>query len=377
MPEGGTRTRSIQSPTRVRAWLADQRLELLAADRRAAVERRPQPCARRRPSPAGSAARASRAASLPAGPRARRTPAASSPRARRGGSCAASAWPGPPSRRSSARVSSSRVKPSSRDHSPMYIDGAYWAWMPPIRSSALGSGIRPRSSSSWRASSARLSSRCVRVRMRGAHGVSRRRSAGRSSRSLSASELDASATRRLGLVDGGSSRVASIASGSSRPSAMPMLAGCKTVLAAGHRERAPDRCVETRAERQRGGLVDRLADDDELVASEWGDACRPGGRHGAGARRARPAPRRPAAWPKRSFTCLNSSRSMKRTPAAVSSRAKRASACSSRSRSSVRLASPVSGSWSARSAPARRSAAVPARCRGWWRRHVRSSSPRR
>ena len=43
-------------------------------------------------------------------------------------------------RRSSARVRASRVKPSSRDHSPMYIDGAYCAWMPPMRSSALGSG---------------------------------------------------------------------------------------------------------------------------------------------------------------------------------------------------------------------------------------------
>ena len=41
-------------------------------------------------------------------------------------------------RRSSARVSWSRSNPASRDHSPMYIEGAYWAWMPPIRSSARG-----------------------------------------------------------------------------------------------------------------------------------------------------------------------------------------------------------------------------------------------
>ena len=33
-------------------------------------------------------------------------------------------------RRSSARVSCSRSKPSSRLHSPTYIAGAYWAWIP-------------------------------------------------------------------------------------------------------------------------------------------------------------------------------------------------------------------------------------------------------
>src|SRR5215210_6117758 len=60
-------------------------------------------------------------------------------------------------RRSSARVSAPRSKPSSRDHSPMYIDGAYCAWRPPMRSSLRGSGERPRSSSPCRASSARLS----------------------------------------------------------------------------------------------------------------------------------------------------------------------------------------------------------------------------
>ena len=48
--------------------------------------------------------------------------------------------------RSSARVSALRSKPSRRDHSPMYIDGAYWAWMPPMRSSAVGSDVRLRAS---------------------------------------------------------------------------------------------------------------------------------------------------------------------------------------------------------------------------------------
>ena len=50
-----------------------------------------------------------------------------------------------------------RSKSSSRDQSPMYIEGAYCAWIPAIRSSAFGSVERPRSSSIWRASSARLS----------------------------------------------------------------------------------------------------------------------------------------------------------------------------------------------------------------------------
>ena len=67
-------------------------------------------------------------------------------------------------RRSSARVSASRSKPSSRDHSPMYIDGAYCACSAPMRSSARGIGVRARSSRSWRASSARLSSRWLRTR---------------------------------------------------------------------------------------------------------------------------------------------------------------------------------------------------------------------
>src|SRR5262249_2916380 len=47
---------------------------------------------------------------------------------------------------------------------PMYTDGAYCAWRPPIRSSTRGSGSRVRSSRSCRASRARFSSRCVRVR---------------------------------------------------------------------------------------------------------------------------------------------------------------------------------------------------------------------
>ena len=78
-------------------------------------------------------------------------------------------------RRSSARVSASRSKPSSRDHSPMYIDGAYCACRPPMRSSARGIESDARSSSIWRASSARLSSRSVRTRSVTARRRARRR----------------------------------------------------------------------------------------------------------------------------------------------------------------------------------------------------------
>ena len=53
-------------------------------------------------------------------------------------------------RRSSARVSWSRRKSRKRDQRPMYIDGAYCAWMPPIRSSVFASGYGLRSSSSCR-----------------------------------------------------------------------------------------------------------------------------------------------------------------------------------------------------------------------------------
>ena len=67
-------------------------------------------------------------------------------------------------RRSSARVTCSRSSPSMRDHSPMYIDGAYCACSVPMRSSVRGIGVRPRSSRSWRASSVRLSSRWLSVR---------------------------------------------------------------------------------------------------------------------------------------------------------------------------------------------------------------------
>ena len=67
-------------------------------------------------------------------------------------------------RRSSARVSFSRSNPSSLVHSPTYIEGEYWAWMPPIRSSARGKGRRFRSSSICRASSARFSSAVLRTR---------------------------------------------------------------------------------------------------------------------------------------------------------------------------------------------------------------------
>ena len=75
--------------------------------------------------------------------------------------------------RSSALVSCSRSNPSSRDQRPTYIEGAYWAWIPPIRSTAFGSDARLRSSSSWRASRARLSSRSVSVRAIGRRRRSR------------------------------------------------------------------------------------------------------------------------------------------------------------------------------------------------------------
>ena len=68
------------------------------------------------------------------------TRAASSRRARRGGSSPRISVAWTTARRSSARVSASRSKPSTRDHSPMYIDGAYWACSPPIASSVRGIG---------------------------------------------------------------------------------------------------------------------------------------------------------------------------------------------------------------------------------------------
>src|SRR5215211_59588 len=70
-------------------------------------------------------------------------------------------------RRPSARVNASLSKPSSRDQSPMYIEGAYCAWIPPIRSSARGMGRRARCSSSCRARRARLRSCSVSVRKQG------------------------------------------------------------------------------------------------------------------------------------------------------------------------------------------------------------------
>src|SRR4051794_16969900 len=72
--------------------------------------------------------------------------------------------------RSSAFVRASRLKPSTRDQSPMYIDGAYCAWRQPIRSRTRGSCADTRSSSIWRARRARLSCGCERV----CTGVARR-----------------------------------------------------------------------------------------------------------------------------------------------------------------------------------------------------------
>ena len=114
------------------------------------------------------------------------------------------------------------------------------------------------------------------------------------------------------------------------------------------RERLPDRLLEAAGERHRRGLVDLLAHDHELVTAEPRHGVGRPHRRRAGARRARPAPRRRPRGRSASLTSLKSSRSTNSTPVtASSSRADRASACSSRSRSSVRLASPVSGSCSA------------------------------
>src|SRR5689334_5358689 len=76
-------------------------------------------------------------------------------------------------RLSRARVSASRSKPATRDHSPMYIAGAYWACKHAIRSSALGIVTPARSNSSCRARTARLSSGCVMIGVSqpGTHGT--------------------------------------------------------------------------------------------------------------------------------------------------------------------------------------------------------------
>ena len=78
-------------------------------------------------------------------------------------------------RRSSACVSASRAAtPPIRDHSPTYIDGAYCAWMPPTARSVWAIEPLDGSSSPWRASTARLSSRSVRTRS-AADGLATRR----------------------------------------------------------------------------------------------------------------------------------------------------------------------------------------------------------
>src|SRR5437660_382506 len=65
---------------------------------------------------------------------------------------------------SSARVSCGLRKPSSRDHSARYGDGGHCAWIAQSLSTACWTPSLRRSSRSWRASSARLSSRSVRMR---------------------------------------------------------------------------------------------------------------------------------------------------------------------------------------------------------------------
>jgi len=67
-------------------------------------------------------------------------------------------------RASSARVSASRSRSRTRDHSPTYAAGAYCACRPQICASAAAGSTAARSSRSWRARSARCSSRAVRVR---------------------------------------------------------------------------------------------------------------------------------------------------------------------------------------------------------------------
>src|SRR5947209_17725919 len=52
----------------------------------------------------------------------------------------------------------------------MYIDGAYWAWRPAMASSVAARGRRDLSSSSWRASRARLRARAVSVCGIGSNG---------------------------------------------------------------------------------------------------------------------------------------------------------------------------------------------------------------
>jgi hypothetical protein len=69
-------------------------------------------------------------------------------------------------------VSWSRSNPATRDQSPIYAVGAYCVWRPPIRSSALERARSTRSSSSWRARSARFS--CPSVSVGSGNGSSAR-----------------------------------------------------------------------------------------------------------------------------------------------------------------------------------------------------------
>ncbi len=69
-------------------------------------------------------------------------------------------------RRATARTSCSRRNPSRRDQSPMYGDGGHCAWSAPTRSIARGTESDARRRRSWRARSARFSSRRPRTRSR-------------------------------------------------------------------------------------------------------------------------------------------------------------------------------------------------------------------
>ena len=112
-------------------------------------------------------------------------------------------------RRSSARVRSSRRKPSRHDQSRMYAFGAYWFWMPPMRSSARGIGepdaLEQQLSSEERAVQLALREGALR------HGLDAIR-AGRSARACGARSRRRRAHRRARArgVTGSSSTIAPI-----------------------------------------------------------------------------------------------------------------------------------------------------------------------
>ena len=149
------------------------------------------------------------------------------------------------------------------------------------------------------------------------------------------------------------------------PSAMPMLAAtwCSAPAATIGSWTAVG---DAPAERERGALVDRLADDDELVAAEPRDGV--GGPHGGrpSARASAISSSSPAAWPKTSLTRLKLSTSTNSTAAL------RALALGDRERVQDAVAAQRRG-WRARSA----SRAAPAGASAPRRAGARSRSPAR